>query len=179
MYELSHQVLQMDSLSQPWRGLKLNWTVAQAGTNRNVIPASASAQADARALKMSDFEQLQEQMQERVKKQLIPDAKVHLKFEMRRPPLETNAASRAVSAHGQKIYQELDLPMTIVDTASGGGTDAAFAALKSKGAVIEGMGLTGYGAHSNDAEYVLLNSIVPRLYLSTRLIMDFAQGKVQ
>ncbi|MDB5768657.1 MAG: glutamate carboxypepticase, partial [Collimonas fungivorans] len=78
-----------------------------------------------------------------------------------------------------KIYQELDLPMTVVDVASGGGTDAAFAALKSKGAVVEGMGLSGYGAHSNDAEYVLLNTIVPRLYLSTRLIMDFAQGKVQ
>jgi glutamate carboxypeptidase len=98
---------------------------------------------------------------------------------MRRPPLETNAASRAVAGYGKKIYQELDLPLTVVDVASGGGTDAAFAALKSKGAVIEGMGLTGYGAHSNDAEYVVLTSIVPRLYLSTRLIMDFAQGKAQ
>lgn len=179
LYELSHQLLQLRSLSQPERGLKLNWTVAQAGTNRNVIPASASAQADARALKMSDFEQLQTQLQEGIKKQLIPDAKVHLTFEMRRPPLETNAAGRAVSAYGKKIYEELGLPMTIVDVASGGGTDAAFAGLKSKAAVVEGMGLTGYGAHSNDAEYVLLNSIVPRLYLSTRLIMDFAQGKVQ
>jgi glutamate carboxypeptidase len=179
LYELSHQLLQLNSLSQPERGLKLNWTVAQAGSNRNVIPASASAQADARALKMSDFEQLQTQLQERIKKQLIPDAKVHLQFEMRRPPLETNAASRAVAGYGKKIYQELDLPLTVVDVASGGGTDAAFAALKSKGAVIEGMGLTGYGAHSNDAEYVVLTSIVPRLYLSTRLIMDFAQGKAQ
>ncbi|WP_414648771.1 M20/M25/M40 family metallo-hydrolase [Collimonas sp.] len=179
LYELSHQLLQLDSLSQPERGLKLNWTVAQAGSNRNVIPASASAQADARALKMSDFEQLQTQLQERIKKQLIPDAKVHLKFEMRRPPLETNAASRTIAGYGKKIYQELDLPLTVVDVASGGGTDAAFAALKSKGAVIEGMGLTGYGAHSNDAEYVVLTSIVPRLYLSARLIMDVAQGKVQ
>jgi glutamate carboxypeptidase len=179
LYELSNQLLQLRSLSQPERGLKLNWTVAQAGTNRNVIPANASAQADARALKMSDFEQLQTQLQEGIKKQLIPDAKVQLKFEMRRPPLEANAASRTVSAYGKKIYGELDLPMNVVEVASGGGTDAAFAGLKSKAAVIEGMGITGYGAHSNDAEYVLLNTIVPRLYLSTRLIMDFAQGKVQ
>lgn len=179
LYELSHQLLQLDSLSQPERGLKLNWTVAQAGTNRNVIPAGASAQADARALKVSDFDQLQTQLQERVKKQRIPEAKVHLKFEMRRPPLEPNAAARTVAAYGKKIYQELDLPLAVVDVASGGGTDAAFAALKSKGAVVEGMGLSGYGAHSNDAEYVLLDTVVPRLYLSTRMIMDFAQGKVQ
>nr|WP_246752359.1 glutamate carboxypeptidase [Bradyrhizobium diazoefficiens] len=49
LYELSHQVLQMKDLSKPEQGLKLNWTVAKAGTNRNVIPAEATAQADARA----------------------------------------------------------------------------------------------------------------------------------
>ena len=39
LYELSHQMLQMSDLSQHEQGLKLNWTVSQAGTNRNVIPA--------------------------------------------------------------------------------------------------------------------------------------------
>lgn len=37
---------------------------------------------------------------------------------------------------------------------AGGGTDAAFAGLKARGAVVEGMGLSGFGAHSNAAEYV-------------------------
>src|SRR5258705_126078 len=41
LYELSHQLLQMKDLSKPETGLKLNWTVAKAGTNRNVIPAEA------------------------------------------------------------------------------------------------------------------------------------------
>ena len=59
LYELSHQILQMSDLSQNDKGLKLNWTVSQAGTNRNVIPAAATAQADARALRVSDFDQLQ------------------------------------------------------------------------------------------------------------------------
>ena len=67
---------------------------------------------------------------------------------------------------------ELDLPMNILTTATGGGTDAAFAGAKSKAAVLEGMGLSGDGAHSNNAEYILMESIVPRLYLATRLIMD-------
>ena len=42
--------------------------------------------------------------------------------------------------------------------------------------MLEGMGLQGYGAHSNDAEYVELRSIEPRLYLLTRMIMDVADG---
>ena len=57
--ELSHQILQLKDLSKPEEGLKLNWTVAQAGTNRNVIPGQATAQADARALKVADFDALE------------------------------------------------------------------------------------------------------------------------
>jgi len=179
LYELSHQILQMKDLSQNDKGLKLNWTVSQAGTNRNVIPAQATAQADARALRVADFDQLQVAMQERVKRQLVPDAKVQLKFEVRRPPLEATVASRKLGAHAQSIYVELGREMQVLDVATGGGSDAAFAALQARGAVIEGFGLNGFGAHSNDAEYVVIATIVPRLYMATRLIMDVAQDKVK
>jgi glutamate carboxypeptidase len=177
LYELAHQILQMRDLSQNDKGLKLNWTVAQAGTNRNVIPARATAQADARALRIADFDQLQAALQERVKHQLVADAKVQLKFEVRRPPLEATAASRRVAARGQAIYAEIGLPMRVTDVATGGGTDAAFAALQTRAAVVEGFGLSGFGAHSNDAEYIEIGTIVPRLYLTTRLIMDIARDK--
>lgn len=175
--ELSHQILQLKDLSKPEDGLKLNWTVAQAGTNRNVIPGQATAQADARALNVADFDALERTLQERIQKKLLPDAKVSLKFEVRRPPLEATPASRALANHGVAIYQELGLPMKVIDRASGGGTDAAFAALKARGPVIEGMGLSGFGAHSNDAEYIQIPSIVPRLYLAARMIMDVSQDK--
>ena len=56
-------------------------------------------------------------------------------------------------------------------------SDAAFAALETEAPVIEGMGLEGFGAHSNNAEYVELASIEPRLYLLTRLIIDVAKGE--
>ncbi len=61
--------------------------------------------------------------------------------------------------------------------AEGGGTDAAFASLKTKAPVIERFGLQGFGSHTIEAEYVLISSIEPRLYLAARLIMDVAQGK--
>ena len=60
---------------------------------------------------------------------------------------------------------------------SGGGTDAAFAALDTDAPVIEGFGLQAFGAHSDSAEYVDLTSIEPRLYLLTRMIMDVAEGR--
>ena len=180
LYEMSHQLLQMKDLSQPENGLKLNWTVAKAGTNRNVIPAEATAQADARALRVADFTALEKAMQDKAANKLLPASKVELKFEVRRPPLEANDMARKLAKHAQGIYsQELQLPMKVAEKATGGGTDAAFAALKAKGGVIEGFGLSGYGAHSNDAEYVHIDTIAPRLYLTARMIQDLSRGQVK
>ena len=179
LYELAHQILQTRDLSDPATGLKMNWTVASAGTNRNVIPAIASATADVRVLRVADYDGIEEKVKERIKKQLIPDTKVHMTFERRRPPLELTPANAALAKHAQKIYSELGRQLVIGDVAEGGGTDAAFAALKTKAPVIERFGLQGFGAHSNDAEYVYIDSIEPRLYLLTRMIMDFAQGKAK
>ena len=180
LYEISHQILQMKDLSKPEQGLKLNWTVSKAGTNRNVIPAEATAQADARALRVEDFGALEKAMREKISHKLLPASKVELKFEVRRPPLEANAVGIQLAKHAQGIYdQELSLPMKVMEKATGGGTDAAFAALKSKGGVIEGFGLSGYGAHSNDAEYVQISTIAPRLYLAARMIQDLSRGQIK
>jgi glutamate carboxypeptidase len=179
LYELAHQILQTRDLSDPATGLKMNWTVASAGTNRNVIPAIASATADVRVLRVADYDGIEEKVKERIKKQLIPDTKVHMTFERRRPPLELTPANAVLAKHAQRIYSELGRQLLISDVAEGGGTDAAFAALKTKAPVIERFGLQGFGAHSNDAEYVYIDSIEPRLYLLTRMIMDVAQGKAK
>jgi glutamate carboxypeptidase len=177
LYELSHQILQMRDLSSPATGLKVNWTVSSAGTNRNVIPATATAQADVRVLRTADYDNLEKSLQERIRQQLIPDTKVEVKFERRRPPLEVSDAARKLAAHAQGVYAEIGETLQVHDTAEGGGTDAAFAAAATKAPVIERFGLRGFGAHSNDAEYVDLNSVTPRLYLLTRMIMDVSQDK--
>ena len=177
LYELSHQILQTRDLSDPSIGLKMNWTVASAGTNRNVIPAIASATADVRVLRVADYDGIEQKVRDRIKKQLIPDTKLEMTFERRRPPLELTPANAALAKHAQRIYAELGKVLVIGDVAEGGGTDAAFAALKTRAPVIERFGLQGFGAHSNDAEYVNLDSIEPRLYLLTRMIMDVSQGK--
>ena len=179
LYELAHQILQTRDLSDPKTGLKMNWTVASAGTNRNVIPAIASATADVRVLRVADYDGIEEKVRERIKKQLIPDTKVNMTFERRRPPLELTPANSALAKHAQKIYSELGRQLVIGDVAEGGGTDAAFAALRAKAPVLERFGLQGFGAHSSDSEYVLIDSIEPRLYLLTRMIMDVAQDKAK
>lgn len=177
VYELAHQMLQTRDLSNEATGVKMNWTLANGGTARNVIPAEARATADVRVLRVSDYDGIEKQVRERIRKQLIPDTKVEMVFERTRPPLEATPAARAVATHAQKLYKEIGHSLSVQDTAPGGGTDAAFASLSSRAAVLEGLGLRGFGAHSNESEYIEISSIVPRLYLATRMIMDAAQGK--
>jgi len=179
LYELSHQILQMRDLSDRSTGVKMNWTVARAGTNRNVIPELAEATADVRVLRVADYDGVERAVRERIKKQLIPEAKVEMLFERRRPPLEASSASAAMAKHAQSIYRELGMDLVVDTVAEGGGTDAAFAALETRNAVVERFGLRGYGAHSNEDEYVLVSSIEPRLYLAARLVMDLARDRVR
>ncbi len=178
LYELAHQVLQTRDLSDPAVGLKMNWTLANAGTTRNMIPPGAQAVADVRVLRVADYDGIEKKVRERIKNQLLPEAKVEMNFERRRPPLEATAASRALAKHAQQIYRALGKDLVVDNVAEGGGTDAAFAALQTKAPVIERFGLQGYGGHSADAEYILIDSIEPRLYLLARIIMDVSQGKI-
>ncbi|MBP6647745.1 MAG: M20/M25/M40 family metallo-hydrolase, partial [Burkholderiaceae bacterium] len=179
IYELAHQMLQTKDFSDAKTGVKMNWTMANGGTNRNVIPAYATAAADVRVIRVADYDGLEKKVRETIKNQLIADTKVELTFERRRPPLEFKPSQLPVTKRAQLIYAEIDKTLGVVETVAGGGTDAAFAALNTPNPVIERFGLLGFGAHSNDNEYILIDSIEPRLYLATRLIMDFSRGLVQ
>jgi glutamate carboxypeptidase len=179
LYELSHQILQTRDLSNPATGLKMNWTMSRAGMSRNVIPPAAEAMADVRVLRVADYDGIEQAVRQRIKKQLVPEARVEMIFERRRPPLEASPASAAMAKHAQAIYKELGQPLLADAVAEGGGTDAAFAALKTRNAVVERFGLRGFGAHSTDDEYVLVSSIEPRLYLAARLIMDVARDRIR
>jgi glutamate carboxypeptidase len=179
LYELAHQILQTREFSDPAVGLKMNWTLASGGTTRNVIPPVAQAVADVRVLRNADYDEIEKKIREAIKKQLLPEAEVEMTFTRRRPPLQASAASRALAMRAQAIYRELGRELVVDELPEGGGTDAAFAALDTKGPVIERLGLRGYGEHSANAEYVLLDSIEPRLYLLARLIMDVSQSAGQ
>jgi glutamate carboxypeptidase len=178
IYEIAHRMLQTKDFSEPARGLKMNWTMVSGGTNRNVIPAQAQAAADVRVEKVADYDGIEARLRTALAQPaLIPGTKVEMGFERRRPPLELQPSQLPVGRLAQSIYKEIGKDLKVLDTVAGGGTDAAFAALSTTNPVLERFGLLGYGAHSNDDEYILIDSIAPRLYLATRLIMEFSLGR--
>ena len=175
LVELSHQIVQTRDAHKSIPGVQLNWTVSQAGTVRNQIPDKALASADVRTSLPGAAEKLQVTLQNMVNTQkLIPETETRITLLGGRPPYQGGAKAKALAEKAQAIYQELDRKLDIIPM-TGGATDAAFAARSDKAAVIESFGLAGWGYHAKD-EYIEVDSIVPRLYLMSRMLMELSKN---
>jgi glutamate carboxypeptidase len=175
LIELAHQLMQTADIAKSIPGTQLNWTTAQAGTVRNQIPDKATAGADIRVTVPDGIAKLQAALNEKIKIKLIPDTETTVTIEPGRPPFVASNAGRALAREGQAIYAEIGRTLELVDM-TGGATDAGFANRSGKAVVVEGFGLAGFGYHARD-EYIDTGSIVPRLYLMTRMLMELGKKK--
>ena len=175
LVELAWQVLQTQDIAKGVPGAQLNWTTMQAGKSRNQIPDAATAVADVRLTAAGAGEQLVAAMRAKVaESKRVPDTEVSIALGAGRPPFVGGERTLALAKRAQAIYAELDnRPLQLVP-GTGGGTDAGFANRSGKAAVLESLGLAGWGYHAKD-EYIEIDSIVPRLYLTTRLLSDLGR----
>ena len=175
LIELAHQLLQTQDVAKSIPGTQLNWTTATAGNVRNQIPEKATAGADIRLTIPDGIAKLQAALDEKVKMRLVTDTETRVTISPGRPAFVANDRGRALAQKGQAIYAELDRTLGIVEMI-GGATDAGYANRNGKAAVVESFGLAGFGYHARD-EFIDTNSIVPRLYLMTRMLMELGKGK--
>ncbi|MBR0796885.1 M20/M25/M40 family metallo-hydrolase [Bradyrhizobium jicamae] len=175
LIELSHQLLQTRDVAKSIPGTQLNWTTSQAGTVRNQIPEKAVAGGDIRLTVPDGIGKLQTALDEKIKDKLVPDTETVVKIVAGRPAFRSGERGRALAEQGRAIYAEIDRKLEIVEM-TGGATDAGYANRDGKAVVVESFGLAGFGAHARD-EYIDTNSIVPRLYLMTRMLVEQAKAK--
>ena len=174
--ELSNQIIQLKDLGSQAKGTTVNWTVIQAGDRVNIIPEKASATADMRMSDVGEIQRVQADADKIIQKKLIPETEVKVKVENRRPPFSKNADSDRLAATADSIYKELGKSITPVSMRYG--TDAGFAYNPKTGKpiVLDGMGIVGDRIHSSD-EWADLDSVVPRLYLTVRMMEAMGKGK--
>jgi glutamate carboxypeptidase len=176
LIELSHQMLATQDIAKNIPGAQLNWTYAQGGSVRNQIPAQAMATADVRLLKPDAAEKLQAALVAKTQEShRVPETHVHVSLEVGRPPYVAGERGMALAQRARAIYAELDGRPLFFHPVTGGGTDAGFASGSGKAAVLESLGLAGWGFHAKD-EYIEIDSIVPRLYLTSRLLQELAKA---
>ncbi|MEW6598597.1 MAG: glutamate carboxypeptidase [Pseudomonadota bacterium] len=166
--ELIHQILAMSDLPRAGDGLTANLTVLRAGERANIIPDEAEAQINVRVRDAADFDKVEAKLRGDAAKITVPDTTVEVYREPAFPPLADNAATFALATKAKTIYGELG--KTITEGGNGGASESALAAAAGVPA-LDGLGPVGGGFHS-DKEFLVLDTVTPRTYLLTRLILE-------
>ena len=173
--EISHQMLQTRDLAKDIPGVTLNWTNVISNKARNQIPELAVAHGDVRITVPGAEAKLREALLAKIAgSKLVPDTITTVRLEIGRPSFLAGAPGLALGQTAQAIYKEIDRDLGLAPM-TGGGTDAAYARRSGKATVVESFGLAGFGYHARD-EYIEIDSIVPRLYLTTRLLTEIGKN---
>ena len=173
--ELIHQIAGLDVFPRSGDGVTVNLTVMHAGTRGNIIPEDAWAQVNVRVRDKADFERVGQVLRKNAETTLIPDTKVTVTGGEGFPPLPNNPATDKLAARAQRIYAGIGRSLT-----AGGNGGASESALANDAGVaaLDGLGPVGGGFHS-DKEFLELDTVTPRLYLLTMLLMELSRSPPQ
>lgn len=169
--EAAHQILQLGKLGDEEKKTTINFTVIKAGDRTNVIPDQATAKADVRAALPEEFDRIEKDLVRVSANKLIPDTEVTTTLKRGLPPMPQTAESDKLVTIAQGIYGELGKKLTI--EGSGGAADASLSAGVGT-PTLDGFGIVGGNIHTAE-EYAEVESVVPRVYLLSRMIMELAK----
>jgi glutamate carboxypeptidase len=173
--ELIHQLSGLNVFPKSGDGLTANLTVMHAGTRGNIIPEDAWAQVNVRVRDKADFERVAQVLRKNAETTVIPDTKVTVSHGEGFPPLPNNPATDKLAARAQRIYAGIG--RTLIPGGNGGASESALAA-DAGVAALDGLGPVGGGFHS-EKEFLELDTVTPRLYLLTMLLMDLGRSPPQ
>lgn len=171
LVEAANVIEKTKDLDQGKGKLRFNWTVITQDPPgvRNIIPDSIVLTGDLRVSTDAERDAFAAEIARRVATPAVPGAKVEVKVIPGRPPYTADAASMALIERAAAIYAGIGEKLVIVPGRMGGGTDAGYAQ-RAGVPVVEALGLPGFGYHSKAAEYVYLDAVPRRLYLTAELI---------
>ncbi len=169
--EAAHQILQLGKLGDEEKKTTINFTVIKSGDRTNVIPDQATAKADVRAALPEEFDRIEKDLARVSANKLIPETDVKTTLQRGLPPMPQTPESDKLVAIAQGIYGELGKKLTI--EGSGGAADASLSAGVGT-PTLDGFGIVGGNIHTPE-EYAEVESVAPRIYLLSRMIMELSK----
>ena len=165
--ELSHQILQFQSLNGWRHGLSINPGAISGGTAVNVVPDYAEVSFDMRFLNAVDKLETEKLWRQMMQVKRIADVQLELEIQPdNRDPMVCTDGNLILARQAQEIANSLGFSVNHAFT--GGVSDANY--VSSFGlAALDGLGPVGGLDHSPD-EYMVMSSIAPRAALLGGLI---------
>lgn len=164
--ELARQVDSIHAVADRNVGTTVNVTTFSGGTTTNVIPAFAACEIDVRFSNAAEGDRVEAELAALSAKD--PRVKLELKGRINRPPLEETDDVMALYERARAAA--LGLGFELDHTQVGGASDGNFVAALGI-PVLDGLGITGDGAHTLD-EYIEIEDIPRRAALLTKLLIE-------
>lgn len=162
--ELARQVDRIHAVERPATGTTVNVTTFNGGTTLNVIPEYAECEIDVRFSNPSEAERVKEALH--TLKPVDPRVSLELTGAVNRMPLERNEAVIGLYERARSLAAGFDYELG--ETQVGGGSDGNFVAAMGV-PVLDGLGITGDGAHTLD-EHISVSDIAKRATLITQIL---------
>lgn len=170
IHELARQVLALEALQEPDRGITINVGVISGGSRTNVIADRASAAIDVRVQTMEDAARLEGAI--RSLRPTRSSLRLEVSGGIGRPPLERSPA--VVRLYEEARLVAATLGRDLREGAAGGGSDGNFTGALGV-PTLDGLGPEGDGAHAVH-EYVVLDDLSWRGAFLAGLIESLARS---
>jgi glutamate carboxypeptidase len=172
--EAARIVRDLHALNGRWPGVTVNVGVIRGGTRPNVVPEACELEVDLRANEREHLEAAEAAIRAVATSTTVPDATVDIVEMGRHWPMEKLERSERLVEHARAIARRLGFSLR--DVATGGASDANTTAGMGV-PTIDGLGPIGGNDHS-PAEYLEVDSIVPRTTLLAALLLAIARDPV-
>jgi glutamate carboxypeptidase len=169
--EAAHKTLALTALNGRWPGVTVNVGVIRGGIRPNVVAESCELEVDLRATNRASMEEAEAELRRVCEATTVADVTCSIEPRGRHWPMEKSEATAALVEQAVALAGRLGFPLK--DAATGGASDA-----NTTGGMgvptLDGLGPVGGGDHS-PAEYLELDSIVPRTTLLAALLLSIAR----
>ena len=166
--------IRLHALNGRWPGVTVNVGVIGGGTRPNVVAERCELEFDIRAVARADLEAASAAVHELLAELVVPDVTFELTEKARWNPMERLERSGRLADHVVALAERLGFETQ--GAATGGASDANTTSGLGVPS-IDGLGPVGGNDHS-PAEYLEVDSIVPRTALLAALILEIGRDPV-
>jgi glutamate carboxypeptidase len=141
--EIAHQIIDVQTMQDPSRGVSVNIGVVAGGSRANVVADRARAVIDIRVPTMADAAEVERRL--RALQPRVPGTRLEVAGGFSRPPLERSPAVVRLYELARLVAR--DLGQDLAEGGTGGGSDGNFTAALGV-PTLDGLGPRGDGAHA-------------------------------
>jgi len=171
--EMANWIMAINAMTNFESGTTLNVGVVSGGAGANIVPDLATAIVDVRFWDNKEYDQVDTALNGMTQTPFLEGVSIALAREAYKPSMVPTAQTKALMTLVEESAQELDININWKE--AGGGSDANNTAILGV-PTLDGFGPIGAGFHSAD-EYLLLESIEPRIKLLMRVLTKLAENK--